>query len=283
MHTSFLHAFVELYIFVTVRYLSSVYKWSVMKKSVFNIRTGTLLAALMVCFSLQGQQPEGMVKYTPDFRFTDGIYMNFDQVKLNSPIPKAKLLTSADYNDKDFFKKVFESDKIYYYDALGVRQEVDKSAIWGYARNGVLYVQIQSNFNRITFIGNICHFVADVTTMDPGYYNSPYGYYDPYSYYSPYGYGNYYSPYGGYYNPYYGSPYGRNNYARSEIKQYLIDFESGKTLEFDLNSTELLLMKDDQLYEEFVRLPRKNKKELMFVYIRKYNEKHPLYIPANNN
>jgi hypothetical protein len=254
-----------------------------MKNSVFNIRTGTLLAAFMVCFSLQGQQPEGMVKYTPDFRFTDGIYMNFDQVKLNSPIPKAKLLTSADYNDKDFFKKVFESDKIYYYDALGVRQEVDKSAIWGYARNGVLYVQIQSNFNRITFIGNICHFVADVTTMDPGYYNSPYGYYDPYSYYSPYGYGNYYSPYGGYYNPYYGSPYGRNNYARSEIKQYLIDFESGKTLEFDLNSTELLLMKDDQLYEEFVRLPRKNKKELMFVYIRKYNEKHPLYIPANNN
>jgi hypothetical protein len=41
-----------------------------------------------------GQEKEGMVKYTPHFRFTDGIYLNFDQVKLNSPIPKAKLLTS---------------------------------------------------------------------------------------------------------------------------------------------------------------------------------------------
>jgi hypothetical protein len=38
---------------------------------------------------LFGQEKEGMVKYTPDFRFNDGIYINFDQVKLNSPIPKA--------------------------------------------------------------------------------------------------------------------------------------------------------------------------------------------------
>ncbi len=29
----------------------------------------------------QEQGKEGMVKYTPDFRFNDGIYLNFDQVK----------------------------------------------------------------------------------------------------------------------------------------------------------------------------------------------------------
>ena len=81
-----------------------------------------------------------------------GIYLNFDQVKLNRPIPKAKLLTSVDYNDREFFKKVMENDKIYFYDEIGVRQEVAKNAIWGYARNGVLNVQIQENFNRITFV-----------------------------------------------------------------------------------------------------------------------------------
>ncbi len=69
---------------------------------------------------------EGMVKYTPDFRFKDGIYLNFDQVKMNNPIPKAKLLTSADYNDKEFFKDLMESDKIYFYDNMGIRQEVNK-------------------------------------------------------------------------------------------------------------------------------------------------------------
>jgi hypothetical protein len=220
-----------------------------------------------------GQDKEGMVKYTPEFRFTDGIYLNFEQVKINSPIPKAKLLTSVDYNDREFFKKILEMDKIYFYDNMGIRQEVAKNSIWGYTRNGVLYVQIQEGFNRITFVGSICHFVADITTYDSRYYNSPYGYYDPY--YSPYGYSNYYNPY----SPYY-SPYRQSNMSRNELKQYIIDFESGKVLEFDVENTELLLMKDNQLYEEYVQLPRKKKKELMFVYIRKFNEKNPLYIPV---
>ena len=221
---------------------------------------------------LSGQEKEGMVKYTTDFRFNDGIYINFDQVKMNSPIPKAKLLTSIDYNDREFFKKILEGDKIYFYDNMGVRQEIVKSNIWGYSRNGILYVQIQESFNRITFVGSICHFVADITTYDSRYYNSPYGYYDPY--YSPYSYSNYYNPYNPYYSPY------RSNMTRSELKQYLIDFESGKVLEFDVDNTELLLMKDNKLYEEYVQLSRKKKKDLMFVYIRKFNENNPLYIPV---
>lgn len=237
---------------------------------------GAVMLQVLCVFHVEGQEREGMVKYTPDFRFRDGIYVNFDQVKLNSPIPKAKLLTSTDYNDKEFFKKLLESEKIYYYDGMGVRQEISVGSIWGYARNGVLYIQVQNNFNRITFVGSICHFVADVTTYDNRYY-SPYGsgYYDPY-YYSPYGYGNYYTPYNSYY-----SPYGRNTMSKNEIKQYLIDFENGKTLEFDQKNTEILLMRDSELYEEYVRLSRKERKDLMFVFIRRFNEKNPLYIPVN--
>lgn len=228
----------------------------------------SLFSQVLPVTRLSGQEKEGMVKYTPDFKFTDGIYLNFDQVKMNSPIPKSKLLTSVDYNDREFFKKILEGDKIFFYDNMGVRQEVAKNSIWGYSRNGVLYIQVQDNFNRITFIGNICHFVADITTVDRSY-NSPYGYYDPYYY--PYSYSNYY-------NPYYYSPY-RSNMTRNELKQYLIDFESGKVLEFDVDNTELLLMKDDKLYDEYVQLSRKKKKDLMFVYIRKFNENNPLYIP----
>ena len=228
-------------------------------------------APLISCF---GQEKEGMVKYTPDFRFKDGIYLNFEQVKANSPIPKAKLVTSVDYNDREFFKRILEMDKIYFYDEMGVRQEITKNNIWGYSRNGVLYVQVQENFNRITFVGNICHFVADITTYDNHYYNNPYGYYDPY--YSPY-----YGGYGGYgYSPYYYSPYSQSNMTRTELQQYIIDFESGKILEFNVENTELLLMKDNQLYEEYVQLSHKKKKDLMFVYIRKFNEKNPLYIPV---
>jgi hypothetical protein len=224
-----------------------------------------------------GQDTTNMVRYTPDFRFNDGIYLNFEQLKTNRPIPKSKLLTSADYNERDFYTKVFAAEKIYFYDELGVRQEVAKDQIWGYSRNGVIYVMIQSNFNRITFVGNICHFVADITTYDThSNYYSPYGYYDPY-YYSPYGYSGYggYSPYGSYY-----SPYGSTQTSRNELKQYIFDFETGKIVDFTADNVKALIIKDAALYEEYVQLPKKKQKELMFVYVRKFNEKNPLYLPG---
>jgi hypothetical protein len=249
--------------------------------NVFAMKMNLGITIILFAYSLSnvnGQNKENMVKYTPDFRFKDGIYLNFDQVKENNPIPKAKLLTSTDYNDREFFKKLLKSGKIYFYDNMGIRQEIVTNTIWGYARNGVLYIQIQENFNRITFVGSICHFVADITTYDPRYYGSPYNYYNPYYYpysgYSPYGYGSYYSPYSYY-------PYRQSNMARSEIKQYLIEFKTGNIAEFDMNNTELMLMQDPELYEEYVQLPRKKKKDLMFVYIRKFNERNPLYIPVN--
>lgn len=250
-----------------------------MKKLIRTVTYTVIFTFLFCTYPAVAQVTDSLVKYTPDFRFKDGIYLNFDQVRANSPVPKAKLLTSTDYNDREFFKKLLESQKIYFYDGMGIRQEVASNSIWGYARNGILYIQVQNNFNRITFVGSICHFVADITTYDSRYYNSPYGYYDPYSYYSPYspyyGYGNYYYPYGSYYSPY------RGNMTRNELRQYLIEFETGKILEFDMENTELLLMKDTELYEEYVQLPRKKKKDLMFVYIRRFNEKNPLYIPVN--
>lgn len=226
-----------------------------------------LLFSKGIIYVIYCQEKEVMVKYSPDFRFTDGIYLNFDQVKENDPISKAKLLTSANYNDRDFFDKVLANDKIYFYDNLGVRQEVGKSSIWGFARNGVLYIQVQANFNRITFVGSICHFVADITTYDYRY--SPYGYYNPYSYNS------YYSPYGSFY-----SPYGQTTVARNELKQYVIEFETGKMLDYDVESLEILLMSDPELYDQFIKLTSKQKKEQMFVFIRKFNEKNPLYIPV---
>ncbi len=231
-----------------------------------------LIVVALTAARLSGQENTEKVKYTPEFRFTDGIYLNFEQVKENSPIPKAKILTSADYNDRDFFTKVLATEKIYFYDEMGIRQEVEKTKIWGFSRNGVIYVMIQGTPNRITFFGNICHFVADVTTVENrnNYNNySPYGYYDPYSY-SPYGY------YGGY--PY--GSYPTSHTTRTELKQYVFDFESGKVIDFTVKNVELLLMKDPTVYDEYVQLPASRKKELMIVYIRKFNEKNPIYLPV---
>ncbi len=249
-----------------------------LKKSVMKKGLLTLILALVAAGMVRAQQGDTLVQYTPDFKFRDGIYLNFDMVKTNSPIPKAKLFTSVDYNDKDFFDQVISSEKIYFYDNLGVRQEIEKDNIWGFARNGVLYAKVQGNFNRITFFGSIIHFVADITTQT-GY--NQYGYYDPYyspyrSLYSPY----YYSPYSSrYYDPYYsGYPY--RSPSRTDLKMFMIDFETGKTYEYNLENLELMLMRDPELYEEFVSLRNKNQKKMMFVYLRKFNERNPVFLPA---
>lgn len=209
---------------------------------------------------LSGQElGRKMVKFTPDFVFNEGFYISFEQVKANDPIPPARLITDFDYTDPDFFNKVLERKKISYFDAFGIRQEVEVNKLWGISRNGAIFIRIGEVFNRITFIGNICHFVATITTYNTRYY-------DPY----------YYNPY--YYYRYMYSP---PTYASSEMRQFLIDFDNGKVLDYTVESVEILLMKDPELHDEFTSLKKKKKKQLKFMYIRKFNERNPLYLPLN--
>ena len=238
----------------------------------------TIISLLVSLFAFelaaQSDSTPSMVKYTLEFKFREGFYLNFDQVKSNKPIPKSRILTSTDYNSKTFFDQVTESQTLTYFDDLGNSQEIETTKLWGYCKNGILYINIGGSFNRITITGSICHFVANITSYSSRY-NSPYGYspygYSPYGY-SPYSYG--YSPYG--YSPYgYGSP----NYRTTELKQFMLDFNTGKIVEYDSKNVEMLLMTDPELHDEFSRLRSKKKQQLRFMYIRKYNERNPLYIP----
>lgn len=204
-------------------------------------------------------------KYGPDFKFKEGIYLTFNQLKLNSPMPASRIVSGTPYDDPDFYNKLFNGKKIIYYDDFGIQQSYSVENIWGFCRNGIIFIKVGTGFSRVTVIGSICHFVANVTT-----YNNRY--YDPY-----------------YNNPYYYNPYSYNRYgypqvsnAQTEMKQYLIDFDTGKIMDYDEKSLEVLLMKDPELHDEYVALKRKKKKQYKFLYIRKFNERNPLYLPLSN-
>ena len=64
------------------------------------------------------------------------------------------------------------------------------------------------------------------------------------------------------------------------MRQYLLDFKTGKILDYDVASVELLLMRDPELYDEYISLKNKKKKQLKFLYIRRFNERNPLYFPV---
>jgi len=206
-------------------------------------------------------QPDSSLleEYTPEFSFKEGIYLNFGQVQANAPLPKSRVITNSDYNDPEFFDKVLQKDKIFFYDHLGNKNELRTKDIWGYSRNGYIYIKLDDGFFRITMIGAICHFIASETV---------YRGVSPTDYYS-------YSPY---YDPYYRSPYSRES---TEVRQYLLDFSTGNVLSYDESSLKILLMKDPVLHDEYLALSNKKRKQQIFMYLRKFNEKHPLFFPKN--
>jgi hypothetical protein len=225
---------------------------------------GVVLAALVIWFIPQGISSQiepdtlNMIRYTPDFKFREGIFLNHSQVRNNAPIPKSRIITNVDYDDRDYYSLVLEKKTLLFYDHLGMKQEVRSKDVWGFSRNGVLYIGIDDKYHRITIVGRICHFVATVTTYDTRYY-------DPY-YYNPY---DYYYRYGGY----------PTNTSSSEMRQYLLDFEGGKVYDYDNQALEVMLMKDPELHDEFAQLSKKKRRQLKFLYLRKFNERNPLYIP----
>jgi len=218
----------------------------------------------VLSLTLQGQTDNTrLIRYTPDFKFKEGLYISFDQVKANDPVPVTRIVTTVAYDNPDFFDIVLKEKELMLLNDLGVRAEINTSETWGFSRNGTLYIRINEGFYRVTVIGSICHFVANLTTYYNNSFNNPY-YYSASPYYS--------YPYSSYYSPYTAS-------GNTEVRQYLLDFNTGNVLEYDVKSVEILLMADAELYDEYSGLSNKKKKQLKYMYIRKYNEKHPLFFP----
>ncbi|RPI45573.1 MAG: hypothetical protein EHM46_01585, partial [Bacteroidetes bacterium] len=136
-----------------------------------------VLLVLSTVLPAQDEEEYNQVRYTPEYEFREGIFANFDMVKANDPIPPARIVTEVDLFDREFYDKVTAAKEITLYDENGVREVMNTSNIWGYGRNGVLYINVGGSFHRISFLGSISHFVASISTYNPHYYD-PY-YYNP--------------------------------------------------------------------------------------------------------
>jgi hypothetical protein len=223
----------------------------------FQFKIQLLLGAIILLgISVNAQsKADSLIKYSVDYKFSEGFYPDFESVKKNTPIPKGRVITDYDYNVNNFFENLVLQKKIFYFDNLGNRLEILTSNIWGYSKNGILYINIDDGFYRITLIGSICHFIAYHTDT----YQS--SYYDPYSMSGAY--------------------YPGASSSTTEMRQYLLDFNTGRVVFYDLEGLEVLLMSDAQLHDEFMQLSSRKKKQLKFVYIRKFNERNPLYLINN--
>ena len=229
------------------------------------------IIAILILFSFTAGFTQNdsvkQVKYTPEFQFSSGLYLDFNQMRNNNPITSVRIVSNDDPLDFNFFRNLVKNKKIGYFDEFGAQQEVSTVAIWGYCQDGKIFIQYNGEFNRIPIIGRVCHFIADVTVIDTRY--------DPY--YSDYYNSGYYNS--GYYNPYYSRPYNRTTKTK-EMRQYLLDFETGKILNFDRESVLVILMQDPELYDEFMKVKKRQQNDLLFFFLRRLNEKYPVMIPV---
>jgi hypothetical protein len=62
-----------------------------------------------------------------------------------------------------------------------------------------------------------------------------------------------------------------------EIRSFLMNYHDGKLIPYTQNSIEELLQRDKELYIEFSKLKRRQRKDQTARFIRKYNERNPIY------
>lgn len=188
------------------------------------------------------------VAYAPGFQFKQGIYLNYEQFRQNKPVPRTRIISNYDTTRLDFIRQVTAAKYISYTDTAGKVVEILPSKIWGFCENNSVYIRYNAEFNKIVVMGAICHFTATyISYMSSG------------------------PPYPA--NSSYGTPV-------ETIRQYVLDTKTGSVLDFNLANVESILSRDPELYKEFMALRKSKRKQLMFLYLRKYNEKIRLYFPA---
>lgn len=204
-----------------------------------------LFTILFSFFSLIVISQPDSIPYSRDYEFKEGVFFTPKQFKQNNPILKLSISSGIPSNQLDFLTQVVEQKIITFKDASGNEQKLETASIWGYCQNRSFYINFNNVFNRFNVIGTFCHFTAIVSTSV--------GFRDPMG-------------------------YGLNN-SVDEMRQFVFDTQTNKVYDFNVKNMELLLKNDSDLYIQFMALKKRKKADSIFIYLRKYNEKHPLYLP----
>ncbi len=198
----------------------------------------------------KAQKKENYAILNNNFRFNEGLFLNFDQVKENYPIPTNNIIAQGDKTTLNFWKSLFSNDVIEYIDTNGQRQFVYSDDVFGFSYKGRLYIHYKNAFAQIPVLGAIFHFTVAYNVEDPYYfYNS--------------------------FDPYYIDD---NSSSHIEVSQFIIDYQTGQIYEYNIKTIDQIFARDKNLYEKWSSLSRRKKKKQIFVYLQEYNKNNPVKI-----
>lgn len=199
---------------------------------------------LIFSFIIKGQTDS--VKCGEGFQIKEGIYLSYSDLRNNTTVSRDEIITGISKDQLDFFGKI-TAEKTFTYSSSGSKKTVESKNAWGYYQNNTLHINYNGEFFRVPLFGSISFFVATVEVVSPAYYT-----------------------------PGYGGMMG-NTVKTKELRNFLMNFYDGIIVPFSTEEAERLISRDSLLYKEFKALKRKQQKEQISRYIRKYNELHPVY------
>ena len=181
-------------------------------------------------------------KVYPDFKFNDGVYLTFNDFKNNRP------------NYEDFEIK-YRGEASYLYvmcSDSSKKYDCEVKNPWGYCLNQNVFInQVNNNrYIRLQVIGALIHyFVIEMRYYDPAFY-------DPFN------------------------PYSTMPNRRISNRELVMEWNSGKSFEFCYKNLKIFLQANDiELFKELEA--SKKKRKMIYFFLLKYNEKHPVYVNEN--
>lgn len=182
----------------------------------------------------------------------EGIFLTHADFRHNTAILKNAIVSTINRDQLFFLAKVMDNDTVSFKSG-NTLVKLPTRNIWGFFQNNTLYINFEGRFYRVPVFGAICYFPATVET----YYNT-----------------------GGFYDPYFGGGMGIGmgpSGKTQEIRDFLMDYYSGKIIPYSTDKVEELLQKNKALYDDFMKLKRRQRREQTYRYIRKFNEQQTLY------
>jgi len=199
---------------------------------------------ILPVFAFAQTDTVGKIKYTGDFVFNEGIYKTFQEFKNDSPSIKKFFIKKLNpYSNPNYIQLDYICP-----DSLKKKNDCEVNDVWGYSNKGDVYIShiYSAYYFKLMVVGALCHF-SGITGNESGID---------------------------------ANQVTMNLSTDEDYQQYMLDFETGEVTVFKYKTfCAFLLTHDIDLYNELQK--QKKKKKLIFKYLLKYNERHPIWFKDN--
>ena len=210
-----------------------------------------LLAIQLYAFAMTTDADSSKaLPYQRGFQFEPGIYLTINDWKNNNPIQNEAIISDYDPTMPYFYLQLLHKKWLKYKDAEGKVHQIESEKIFGYSIDNVVYTR---HHLKIAIIGAICHYTSVLYQVDDPYFTGlAFSILDV-------------------------SLSNQSGIRKQEnYRQFILNFETGQAYRFTERAFKKLIATDVQLYAEYKKF-KGRKKDRRFIFLKKYNDRHPVY------